>query len=180
MTQAANFPIQIQVRNTFGMLLKGFQVKKKISSIPPIFFNDAYITKFEHKADIFNKYFSDQCSVNDNGSILPEMHLKTSRSLSENEERIVEIIRSYSPAKAHGYDNIAVSMLQLCSAYPLRMIFQKCIETGSFPDCWKKANVQPIHKKNSRHLITNYRPISLLPIFEIFLKKLCLTSFTST
>ena len=30
---------------------------------------------------------------------------------------------------------------------------------------WKKANVVPIHKKESKNLLKNYRPISLLPIF---------------
>ena len=29
---------------------------------------------------------------------------------------------------------------------------------------WKKANVVPVHKKDSKHFLKNYRPISLLPI----------------
>ena len=32
----------------------------------------------------------------------------------------------------------------------------------SFPSCWKTANASPIHKKNNRNDIRNYRPISLL------------------
>ena len=36
--------------------------------------------------------------------------------------------------------------------------------TGIFPDIWKKANVLPVHKKESRQIKKNYRPISLLPI----------------
>ena len=36
--------------------------------------------------------------------------------------------------------------------------------TGSFPDILKKTNVLPIHKKESRQVKKNYRPISLLPI----------------
>ena len=47
---------------------------------------------------------------------------------------------------------------------PLSLIFQKCIDTGKFPDCWKLANVQPVYKKNDRQLKSNYRPISLLPL----------------
>ena len=30
---------------------------------------------------------------------------------------------------------------------------------------WKKANVVPVHKKEDKTLVKNYRPISLLPIF---------------
>ena len=49
--------------------------------------------------------------------------------------------------------------------YPLKLIFKASIQEDVFPDCWKKANVVPIHKKESKNLLKNYRPISLLPIF---------------
>ena len=43
-------------------------------------------------------------------------------------------------------------MLQLCAtevALPISFIFQKCLSTGTSPDLWKRANVQPIHKKTT-------------------------------
>ena len=43
---------------------------------------------------------------------------------------------------------------------------------GEFPDSWKYANVQPIHKKENRQIISNYRPISLLPICGKILEKI--------
>ena len=58
-------------------------------------------------------------------------------------------------------------MIKLCDTalvLPLSLIFEKSISTCVFPDMWKKANVLPIHKKESRRLKKNYRPISLLPI----------------
>ena len=60
-----------------------------------------------------------------------------------------------------------MSMLKLCAAEvatPLLMIFRKCIQSGEFPASWKYANVQPVHKKENHQIISNYRPISLLPI----------------
>ena len=66
-------------------------------------------------------------------------------------------------------------MLQLCAseiAIPLTMIFTKCVGTGIFPNAWKYANVQPIHKKQNRQIISNYRPISLLPICGKILEKI--------
>ena len=52
--------------------------------------------------------------------------------------------------------------------YPLKLISKASIQ-GVFPDCWKKADVVPIHKKESKNLLKNYRPVSLLPIFgEIY------------
>ena len=40
------------------------------------------------------------------------------------------------------------------------------IEEVVFPDDWKKNNVVPIHKRDSKNFIKNYRPISLVPIFS--------------
>ena len=47
---------------------------------------------------------------------------------------------------------------------PLKIIFDNILETGIFPDQWKEANVTPVHKKNDKQIISNYRPISLLPV----------------
>ena len=44
------------------------------------------------------------------------------------------------------------------------MIYTNCLEKGIYLNLWKRANVLPIHKKESCQLTTNYRPISLLPI----------------
>ena len=60
--------------------------------------------------------------------------------------------------------------------YPLKLILEKCIQTGKYPSLWKKANVQPVHKKNSRQDKTNYRPISLLPIFSKIFEKILFDS----
>ena len=66
-------------------------------------------------------------------------------------------------------------MLKLCPeeiSTPLKLIFQKCVNTGMFPESWKYANVQPVHKKQNRQIKTNYRPISLLPICGKILEKI--------
>ena len=42
--------------------------------------------------------------------------------------------------------------------------FQECLQTGTFPNNWKKSNVLPIHKKGDKHLLQNYRPVSLLSV----------------
>ena len=66
-------------------------------------------------------------------------------------------------------------MLKLCVeeiSTPLQIIFNDCLKFGMFPDSWKYANVQPIHKKDNRQLKTNYRPILLLPICGKVLEKI--------
>ena len=64
-------------------------------------------------------------------------------------------------------DDISAHMLILCDdtiVIPLKLIYGQILITSIFPDIWKSANVNPIHKKGDKQLINNYRPISLLPI----------------
>ena len=63
--------------------------------------------------------------------------------------------------------------LKLCGeaiCRPLNIIFKTCLNTGKFSSEWKKRNVVPIHKKDDKQNVKNYRPVSLLPtcgkIFE--------------
>ena len=77
-------------------------------------------------------------------------------------------MKSLDSSKSHGYDNISMKVIKICSqsvTIPLKVIFEESLKKGIFPEIWKKANVVPIHKKEDKTLIINYRPISLLPIF---------------
>ena len=58
-------------------------------------------------------------------------------------------------------------MLKLCGksiCKPLDLFFQSCIKQGKLPTEWKKADVVPFHKKGDKQILSNYRPVSLLPI----------------
>ena len=61
-------------------------------------------------------------------------------------------------------------MLLICGdpiLVPLDLIFRNIIQTCIYPDQWKHANMNPVHKKDDKQKIKNYRPISLLPkLFE--------------
>ena len=66
-------------------------------------------------------------------------------------------------------------MIKICDmsiVEPLCLIFEKCLETGSYPSIWKKANVIPIHKKDSRQNKCNYQPISLFLLFGKVFEKI--------
>ncbi len=49
-------------------------------------------------------------------------------------------------------------------AKPMSQLFNLSIETGTLPLDWKKSNITPVHKKGSKHVPSNYRPINLTSV----------------
>ena len=79
--------------------------------------------------------------------------------------------------KTHGHDEISIRMIKICDealVKPLSLIYKNCIDTGVFPDIWKKSNIVPVYKRGDKQIIDNYRPISLLPICGKILEKILL------
>ena len=61
----------------------------------------------------------------------------------------------------------SIRMLKMCRESihkPLEYLFRASLNDERFPSEWKKANVVPIHKKDDKQFLKNYRPVSLLPI----------------
>ena len=72
-------------------------------------------------------------------------------------------------------------MIKICDKSllePFILLFQNSTKLSYFPDIWNRSNIIPVHKKNDKQLLKNYRPISLLPIFgkifeKIIFNKIC-------
>ena len=133
--------------------------------------NNQHVTDIQIKSNLFNNYFSEQCRPIDNNSTVPiNTNLLTQSRLSQlhfSVDDVTKVVQSLNPNKAHGHDGISIRMLQLCCpaiSKPLYLLFRNSYNSCTFPNAWKKANVIPIHKKNDKQVISNYRPISLLPI----------------
>ena len=70
------------------------------------------------------------------------------------EEKILNVIRSLNPNKAHGWDEISVRMIKSADASlvnPLMTIFTNCLRQGVFPETWKCARIVPVQKKNEKN-----------------------------
>ena len=68
---------------------------------------------------------------------------------------------------------MSVGIVKICDeslVKPLFHIFQFSLETGNFPDKWRRGIV-PVHRKGKKALINNYRPVSILPIFSKIYEK---------
>ena len=146
-------------------------LKKNITSvIPPILQQGIFVTEAMEKCSIFNIYFKDQCQTIETSSTLPPFQCSTHHSIKNvefNQNSIMDHVKKLNENKAHGHDEISIKLIKICGnaiSKPLFIIFKNCISKSYFPKKWKKANVVPVHKKNERNIISNYRPISLLPI----------------
>ena len=79
----------------YWSILNRFLGKKKIPTIPPLLVNDIFETNFLTKSNISNKYFAKECSIIDNGSVLPNLTYKTDNRINEvlsSRELILKII----------------------------------------------------------------------------------------
>ena len=122
------------------------------------------------KASLFNDFFATQCTQINTSSILPpffRLSNQTINTVAFDIKKINSLIKTLNPNKAHGWDEVFVRMIKICdeSISPaLKILFDNALALGIYPDKWKRANVVPIHKKECKTTVKNYRPISLLPI----------------
>ena len=142
--------------------MKTFLNDIRIPCIRPVFHDNKFAIDFREKAELFNTFFAEQCSLPKNNSELPKNLLfLTEKRLSNvqiSNENIIKIINNLEPNKAHSHDMISIRMLKLGGPSlfkPLSIIFKACPSQLKFPMEWKKANVVPIHTKNDKQCIKN-------------------------
>ena len=92
---------------TYWSILKTSYNDKKIPLIPPLLIDNKFVTDVQTKANIFNKFFAEQCTPLRNGYVLPvnQMFLIQARlnTLDFKEVEIFKIIRALNINKAHGW-----------------------------------------------------------------------------
>ena len=93
---------------TYWSIFKTFLNNKKIPWTPPLLHENKFITDFKEKAELFNQFFVNQCSLLSNNSVLPTdlPHLKNKclDSIHFSSSGIAKIISLLDPNKAHGQD----------------------------------------------------------------------------
>ena len=84
-------------------------------------------------------------------------------------ETVRRKLQNIKPNKSTGYDNIPPRLAKCSSreiAETLTQVINTSFNQGIFPTDLKCAEVSPIHKKDNDMLKKNYRPISILTIFD--------------
>lgn len=146
--------------------------------------NNVEITDPVTVANAFNKYFA---NVGHNlAATIPDLqkspldYLKNPLCNSfylfpTTADEIEREISNLKTNKASGPFSIPVTVLKMVKAIiakPLEILFNASFLTGIVPDSLKLAHVIPVYKKDSQFCLSNYRPISLLSIFNKLLERL--------
>ena len=162
-------------------------LNRKSSKASPNFFchNDTLITNRTDISNHFNDYFinvaknlADRITPSaHNFSDYLDNHLTAHGSFFLNPTNEAEIFNILNDLKnsAAGHDDISPKIIKMCGNVflkPLTHICNLSLINGCFPDQLKIAKVVPIHKSDNPNLFSNYRPISVLPVFSKVLEKL--------
>ena len=125
------------------------------------------------KANMFNQYFYKQFSGPSCYDTNIDFTNDSTFDIDLSDSRIKPLLDNLDINKAQGPDAVSGAVLKNCSktlAYPLSILFNLSYNTGYIPQEWKLANVVPVHKKDDKNKVTNYRPISLtslvMKVFE--------------
>ena len=92
---------------------------------------------------------------------------------------LVTIISKMKGKKSSGDDNISSKLIKSLKgeiAYPLSLLINSSLESGIVPASMKIAKVLPLYKGKDRQQLSNYRPISLLPVLSKVLEKVVHTN----
>ena len=156
----------------------------KHSTISQIKINNKVITNHKEIVETLNNFFvnvgpNTERNIPVNPKTKPENFLKNRNQLNflishiSNEE-VLEIINQLEN-KSTGPNSIPIKLLKLIPdliLMPLCKIINHSFQTGVFPDALKISEVIPIHKGGSTGELNNYRPISLLSIFDKIIEKI--------
>uniref|UniRef100_A0A2A4JB85 Reverse transcriptase domain-containing protein n=1 Tax=Heliothis virescens TaxID=7102 RepID=A0A2A4JB85_HELVI len=130
--------------------------------------------------NMFGEMFASTFSVPDDTypSLASSPRALTSAALCNlqfDSEEIYRELAGLDETKGAGSDGIPPIFIKRCAkalASPLQTIFNRSLRDGTFPSTWKEALVIPIFKSGEKHLVANYRPISILITFGKVFEKL--------
>ena len=168
----------------FYSYAKKFSKQKR--SIPMLFNRDKRTCNNpEEIANIlqrqFISVFSDPSATNINDALFQVTSLEKPLNDDKLAFSVVDIVEAIDEIKhgaAAGPDDLSVLLLKKCKetlSKPIHMIWQHSIFTGTVPKFFKTSHIAPLHKKGSRAIAANYRPVSLtshvIKIYERVLRK---------
>ena len=110
-------------------------------------------------------------AMHDNNSIELNGKFGFQKVTSEKVEKIMNKINVKKATDADGIPAKIVKASKSVIVPQLSTLINITVDTGVFPDRLQKAQVTPLFKKNYPLVISNYRTVSILPIFSKLFEK---------
>ena len=140
---------------------------KNYSSIPPLTTSaQTQVTDHAEKAEIFNEYFQSIFIADDGKSLDLNQRIDSKNFLNtlyidvESVSAVINNLSSKSSLTPEGIPSIFVKKTGSAIKNFLSMLFNLSIQTNQLPWQWKFSLISPIHKKDSKSLPKNYRPVA--------------------
>lgn len=147
------------------------------SSMPPLSNSDGSVSfDPERKANIFSNVFISKQS--DQELLLPltcfpDSRLRSVAFKSAEVKKYLLELDSYGGIDPDGFFPLFLKKIAVVLAPKLSVIFRLLLKSGSFPLCWRKANVTPIPKgASATSCPSEYHPISITPILSKVFERL--------
>ena len=124
--------------------------------------------------DALTRQFEQNFNAAPDVDLLPITDETWNFKISENE--VLNELLHLNTRKGCGPDNVPSKLLKIGAYHlcgPLCNIYNKSIQTQTFPDCFKIAYIQPI-PKNARPTVSDFRPISMTTIIGKLFERLVL------
>lgn len=142
--------------------------------------NNVELTDKKLISNAFNKFFT---IIPEHENVVLPSHQSTvpsniaSKSIflnpADNEEvsKVIRNLKSNSAAGADGISPRVVKKLRYQLVPLLVVLINQIFNTGIYPDSFKEAIVLPVFKSGNKKSMNNYRPISILTIFNKIVEK---------
>ena len=173
------------IKETWKGIKQLITLKQTSLSVPKLLkLGNSKLTDQQSIANAFNNYFA---SIGTNlANTIPAVNTPVEKYLCKpmcdsfmlfptTPSEVESEISNLNPSKSTGPFSIPTKFLKTLKTLlsgPLANLFNCSFSIGVVPDNLKLARVIPVFKKGDREVISNYRPISLLSIFNKILEKL--------
>ena len=127
-----------------------------------------FLISFFHS--VYKKYFTPTSAPNEIES--PDIQLS---DLLVTPAQVGILLENVPPSTMAVADGIPPFVLKNCAvtlAPLVHLVFNNILSLRNWPTIWKCSFITPIHKKESKNRVENYRPISILPRLSLILEKI--------
>lgn len=176
-------------KTTWNIINKETGKSKSRNSDFHLEINGESIDTDKEVANCFEKFFADipistTRSLNASPavaeSILKENNMESGVSFKFekiDETNILKVFKSIKMKNTADLDGFSIKIIKSIIGFiapNLASVFNKCIDSGEFPDLLKHSKIVPIFKAGSSKDPSNFRPISVLPALSKIFEKIIL------